>query len=328
MHSRSVPCNPTLTTPAAGWRNSAASRCIAAASHLLLAVAWLLKLAQLHSELLMVVVPAMLLAVSLGLLRDQPWARLAARVLNWAVLAIAGSVVAIQVGLGDFALKDVAELAVVYLNFAVSVFTLLWLGEFRTLAHFRTTHLLLLTAALAVSLAVAAAGDFGDKAVISVVCTWLQLAAFLQLVRSVSAFLKSGAIRNKTQALAHAIAISVLWVFPATTLAALTVGVPVFMVGWERGLQIAALTPMLLGFYAILGGWLAVPVLVAIGLWTGNAWWKWQGEMAAVNSAIATRTSRPTDVPTAMPWMVMGLVGLIIAAFATCLACLVLLAVT
>ena len=79
-------------------------------------------------------------------------------------------------------------------------------------------------------------------------------------------------IQTRGQALEHAIALAVLWIFPVTWLCAATIGVPVF--GWQRGLGVAVLTPVLLLFYGMMGGWVVLPVLAGLGWLVGDGWWK------------------------------------------------------
>ncbi len=61
--------------------------------------------------------------------------------------------------------------------------------------------------------------------------------------------------------------------FVLVAVCALTVGIPVPMVGWVRGVDVALQTPMLLYFLTVLSAGLVPIIAVAVGAWIGSAVW-------------------------------------------------------
>jgi hypothetical protein len=212
--------------------------------------------------------------IAAGVLLRQAWPELVIRLVHWPLLVISGPFFFVYIieaiTLGD----DWRETVLLGMQAAASAWTLAWLGDFRTLAHFGVKHLLAVTAAVAVTGAVIAQmpGPPDDK-LTAALTVLLEIAALVQLRRSLKAFGTPGAIGNRWQSMGHAVALCVLWVFPVAFLIALTVGMPVPFGGWMRGLRTALISPLALAFYVLFGGWVVLLVLVAMGLWIGNGWW-------------------------------------------------------
>ena len=324
MMSTSSSDHESVRVAALGQATLSTRRRIAAAAGLgLLAVLslWLLIAARL--EWLVVPIPLLLLAIALGLLLRREWAPLAVRIVIWPIFVVVGGVCAYHLLADRRPWEDGALIAMIYPLLITSGWALFWLGDFAALRHFRVKHLLVLTAVVAVSFGVLSMADFGEKATAAVLSMLFEAFVIFLLYRSASAFRTPGVIQTRGQALEHAIALAVLWIFPVTWLCAATIGVPAF--GWQRGLGVAVLTPVLLLFYGMMGGWVMLPVLAGLGWLVGDAWWK--QEHPPINTATTTVDTPASINPPGRKPRLLGIVlGLGMLAFIVCFVLLVIMA--
>ncbi len=197
---------------------STRQRIAAATGQGLLAILSLWPLIAERMEWLVVPIPLLLLAIALGLLLRREWAPLAARIVNWPIFVVALGVCAYHLLADRRPWEDGAMIAMISPLLITSAWVLFWLGEFATLRHFRVKHLLVLTAVVAVSFGVLSMADFGEKATAAVLSMLFEAFVIFLLYRSASAFRTPGVIQTRGQALKHAIALAVLWIFPVTWL--------------------------------------------------------------------------------------------------------------